>query len=195
MDLLESTLLTQLGDLLVGTGLDTSSLSLKLLGLAGLLSLGNSLLSRSLSLSWLLVSLLLDELQRSTLDRSLVLDGLLSSSLLGLLSDTLLVLSSVQDSPRDLSWVLSLLEQRRRLGRLESENFRVTSDEQGTSTWVDLSTGEGVNFDLHCVIWLTKKVNGKCVRRRKFSQIEEPGDGAGSRGWNSLHGARFSKRS
>lgn len=47
----------------------------------------------------------------------------------------------------------------------------------------------------HILIWLTKKVNGKCVRRRKFSQIEEPGDGAGSRGWNSLHGARFSKRS
>lgn len=155
MDLLESTLLTQLGDLLVGTGLDTSSLSLKLLGLAGLLSLGNSLLSRSLSLSWLLVSLLPDELQRSTFNRSLVLDGLLSSSLLGLLSDTLLVLSSVQDSPRDLSWVLSLLEQRRRLGRLESENFRVTSDEQGTSTWVDLSTGEGVNFDLHCARYVS----------------------------------------
>ena len=149
MDLLEGTLLAHLGNLLVGTGLDTSSLSLKLLGLVSLLGLGDSLLSGSLSLGRLLVSLLLDEVQRSTLNRSLVLDGLLGSSLLGLLGDTLLVLLSVNDSPRDLSWVLSLLEQRSRLGRLESEDFRVASDEQGTSTWVDLSTGEGVNFDLH----------------------------------------------
>lgn len=150
MDLLESTLGVQLGDVALGGTGGLVGLLLKLLGLGSLLGLGNSLLSGGLSLSRLLVSLLLDELQRSTDDRSLVLDGLSASLLGGLLRDTLLVVSSVQNGPRDSSWVLSLVEQRRGLGGLESENLGVASDEEGTSTWVNLRTGEGVDFDLHC---------------------------------------------
>lgn len=119
MDLLESTLLLELRDRVLGTGssaLSLLSLSLSLLELGSLLGLGQSLLSGGLSLSWLLVSSLLDELQRSTDNRSLVLDSSSGSLLRGLLRDTLLVVSSVQDGPRNSSWVLSLVEQRSRLG-------------------------------------------------------------------------------
>lgn len=153
VDLLESTLLVELGDVALGTGstgLGNLGLSLGLLQLGSLLGLGDSLFSRGLSLGRLLVSLLLDLVQRSTDNRSLVLDGLSGSLSGSLLRDTLLVVSSVQDGPGHSSGVLSLVEQRRRLGRLESEHLGVTSDEQGTSTWVDLRTGEGVDFDLHC---------------------------------------------
>lgn len=161
VDLLESTLLTELGDLGGGAGsskLGLFSLSLSLLGLGSFLGQSQSLLSGGLSLSWLLVSLLLDELQRSTNNWSLVLDGSSSSLLGGLLRDTLLVVSSVQDGPRNSSWVLSLVEQRSGLGGLESEDLGVTSDKQGTSTWVNLRTGEGVDFDLHCAIAVSKLV-------------------------------------
>lgn len=143
MDLLESTLLLGLRDLglsTLGSGLGVLLLSLGLSELGSLLGLLQSLLSGSLSLSRLLVSLLLDLLQRSTDNGSLVLDGSSGSLLGGLLRDTLLVVSSVQDGPSNSSWVLSLVEQRGRLGGLESENLGVTSDEQGTSTWVNLGT-------------------------------------------------------
>lgn len=152
MDLLESTLLLGLGELVLSTlggGLGVLLLSLSLSELSSLLSLLQSVLSGGLSLSWLLVSLLLDLLQRSTDNRSLMLDSSSGSLLGGLLRDTLLVVSSVQDGPSNSSWVLSLVEQRSRLRGLESENLRVTSDEQGTSTWVNLRTREGVDFDLH----------------------------------------------
>lgn len=152
MDLLESTLLLGLGDLALSTlssRLSVLLLSLGLSELGGFLSLLQSLLSGGLSLSWLLVSLLLNLLQRSTDDWSLVLDSSSGSLLGGLLRDTLLVVSSVQDGPSNSSWVLSLVEQRGRLRGLESENLGVTSDKQGTSTWVNLSTREGVDFDLH----------------------------------------------
>lgn len=152
MDLLESTLLLGLRELTLSTlssGLGVLLLSLSLSELSSLLSLLQSLLSGGLSLSWLLVSLLLDLLQRSTDNRSLVLDSSSGSLLRSLLRDTLLVVSSVQDGPSNSSWVLSLVEQRSRLRGLESENLRVTSDKQGTSTWVNLGTREGVDFDLH----------------------------------------------
>lgn len=58
-------------------------------------------------------------------------------------------MSSVQDSPRESSGVLSLLEKRSGLGRLESEDLGVTSDKEGTSAGVDLGAGEGINFNLH----------------------------------------------
>lgn len=164
VDLLESTLLTELGNLGSGTGSSKRSLlslSLSLLGLSSLLGKSQSLLSGSLSLSWLLVSLFLDEFQRSTDNWSLVLDGSSGSLLRGLLRDTLLVVSSVQDGPRNSSWVLSLLEQRSGLGGLESEDLGVTSDKQGTSTWVNLRTGEGVDFDLHCADFVSISVGGK----------------------------------
>jgi hypothetical protein len=82
----------------------------------------------------------------------LVLDGLSGSLLRNFFSDTLLVLSSEKNGPSNSSWVLSLVEEGCRLRVLESENLGVTSDEEGTSTWVDLSTGKGVNFDLHCML-------------------------------------------
>lgn len=155
MNLLESTLLLSSRDLslsTLGSRLLVLSLSLSLLDLGGLLSLLQPLLSGSLSLSWLLVSLLLDLFQRSTDDRSLVLDGSSGSLLRGLLRDTLLVLLSEQDGPSDSSWVLSLVEQGGRLGGLESENLGVSSDKQGTSAWVNLSAGKGIELDLHCAI-------------------------------------------
>lgn len=169
MDLLESTLLLLLGELGRSTGssrlglLSLSGLLGKLLGLLVLLQL---LISGSLSLSRLLVSSLLDQFNGSTNNTSLVLDGLSGSLSGGLLGDTLLVLSSVQNSPSDSSWVLSLLEKRRGLGRLESEDLGVTSDEQSTSTWVDLGTRKGVNFNLHFLL-LVRAGYGRTGKTRK----------------------------
>lgn len=95
------------------------------------------------------VSLLLDHVKRGADDSSHGLD-VLSGSLLGhLLGDSLLVLSSVKNGPGDSSGVLSLLEQRRGLGRVESEDLGVTSDEEGTSAGVDLVARKGVEFDFH----------------------------------------------
>lgn len=173
VDLLESTLLTELGNLR-GTGgseVGLLGLSLSLLGLGSFLGSSQSLLSGGLSLSWLLVSLFLDEVQRSTDNWSLVLDGSSGSLLRGLLRDTLLVVSSVQDGPRNSSWVLSLLEQRSGLGGLESEDLGVTSDKQGTSTWVNLRTGEGVDFDLHCANFVSKNVGANRQIPRKWTSI------------------------
>lgn len=180
---MESTLLTELGNLGGGTGSSKSSLlslSLSLLGLSSLLGKSQSLLSGGLSLSWLLVSLFLDEFQRSTDNWSLVLDGSSGSLLSGLLRDTLLVVSSVQDGPRNSSWVLSLLEQRSGLGGLESEDLGVTSDKQGTSTWVNLRTGEGVDFDLHCANFVSKRAGANTDSFLWFGRaFSFSGDGMG----------------
>lgn len=152
MDLLESTLSTLLGELVGGTGggtLGLLGLSGGLVSLLGLLVLVQLDVSGGLSVSGLLSSSLLDQFKGSTNNSSLVLDGLSASLLGGLLRDTLLVVSSVQDGPRESSGVLSLLEERSGLGRLESEDLRVTSDKEGTSAGVDLGAGEGINFNLH----------------------------------------------
>lgn len=114
-----------------------------------LLGVQDSLGSGSLSDFGSLRSSLLDDIKRSTDDGSLRLDGLSSLLLVDFLSDTLLVLSSVQDGPRDSSRVLSLLEQSLRLGGAESENLGVTSDEKSATARVDFATRKGIDFNLH----------------------------------------------
>lgn len=149
MNLLEGTLSLLLRDLSTTSSSQLSlsgSLVSLLLFLVGL----DSSISLSLSGFWLEGTSLLDQLKGSTNNGSLSLDGLSGSLLSNLLSQTLLVVSSVQDGPRDSSWVLSLVEQRSRLGVLESEDLGVTTDKQSTSTWVDLGTRERINFNLHC---------------------------------------------
>lgn len=87
-------------------------------------------------------ALLLDHLKRGTNNGTLVLDGTAGALLRDLLGDALAVLATVEDSPRDAAGVLALLEQRLRLGRLESEDLRVTTDEEAAlfvsflSLWV-----------------------------------------------------------
>lgn len=111
--------------------------SLGVLGSGGVSGLGSG------------VSLLLDHIERGTDDTSHGLDGLSGSLLGNLLSDSLLVLSSVKNGPGDSSGVLSLLEQRSGLGGVESEDLGVASDEEGTSAGVDLVARKGVEFDFH----------------------------------------------
>ena len=75
-------------------------------------------------------TLLLDDIEGSTNNSTLVLNSLAGSLLVDLLSDTLLVLSAVENSPRDSSGVLSLLEKRCSLGGVKSKDLGVTSDEE-----------------------------------------------------------------
>lgn len=78
-------------------------------------------------------ALLLESFNRGTTNSTHRLDGLSGALLGNLLSDTLLVLSAVKNSPGDLSGVQSLVEKRSRLGGLESEDLRVISDEESAS--------------------------------------------------------------
>lgn len=123
-----------------------SSLGLLLLSLSGSLGVLGSVGVSHLGSG---VSLLLDHVERSADNASDGLDGLSGSLLGNLLSDALLVLSSVENGPGDSSGVLSLLEQRGGLGRVESEDLGVASDEEGTSAGVDLVARKGVEFDFH----------------------------------------------
>jgi hypothetical protein len=75
-------------------------------------------------------ALLLDHLKRSTNNGTLVLDGAAGALLGDLLSNTLAVMATVENSPRNTTGVLALLEKRLRLGRLESEDLGVTTDEK-----------------------------------------------------------------
>lgn len=151
LDLGSRALGAELGDL-GASGSNMGSLGgLSSLGLL-LLSLGSSLGvlgSGGLSGVGSGVSLLLDHIERSTDNASGGLDGLSGSLLGNLLSDSLLVLSSVENGPGDSSGVLSLLEERGSLGRVESEDLGVASDKEGTSAGVDLVARKGVDFDFH----------------------------------------------
>merc|ERR1712136_18043 len=97
------------------------------------------------------VSLGQDGFQRCTLNCALELDGS-SGSLFGdFLGGTLLVLLSVQNSPRYFSWIslhekgsFSFLAQ-------EIEQLSVNSDESFSMTRVDLVTTEIAQLQLHCV--------------------------------------------
>lgn len=130
---LNTTLHLLLGDL---RGLRTSGLGSGLLGLLLpllLLSLGDSGLSGSISDLGLGSSLGDDRSKVGTDDTSSVLDVLPASLLGDFLRETLLVHSSVDDGPRDLSGVLALQEQGLGLGVEESEDL--VCGKEGTEEW------------------------------------------------------------
>lgn len=93
------------------------------LGLLVLLALGNGSLAGGGTNLGLLVAAGVDLLERGTDDTTLVLDGLARALLGDLLGDTLLVESSVNDSPGDLTGVLALQEERLVLGADKAEDL------------------------------------------------------------------------
>jgi hypothetical protein len=114
-------------------------LLLSLLLLFGLLDSGLSNLQSGGSS---LVLLSEETVHVGTSDRTCVFDGL-SRLLLGdLLSNTLLVLPTVQLGPGDLAWVLALEEEGSAFGGGEAEDFAVSTNEQLTPAWVDTITRE-----------------------------------------------------
>jgi len=123
-----------LGGCLLGSG-----------NLLSLLDLSEGGLSRSGANLWLLVSLLLDDLERSTDDGSLDLLGL-SGLLLGhLLGGALLVQSSVHLSPADLSGVRLAVESGLALAINKSEGLGVATNKSDAVGRVDLEMSTQVS--------------------------------------------------
>lgn len=108
------------------------------LGLLVLLALGDSGLAGGSTNLGLLVAAGVDLLERSTNDTTLVLDGLARALLGDLLSNSLLVESSVNDGPGDLTGVLALQEERLVLGADKAEDLLMVNarDRQSRSETV-----------------------------------------------------------
>jgi len=97
-------------------------------GLLLLLVLLDGLLAGGAAGLGALGTLLLDHVQGSTNDGTLGLDGAARALLGDLLRDTLAVLATVQNGPRNAAGVLALEEKRLRLAVLEAEDLAVTTD-------------------------------------------------------------------
>lgn len=118
---------------LLSRDLGTSATSTNRLGLVGLanlglgllvlLALGHGGLAGSGTNLGLLVTASVDLLERGTDDTTLVLDSLARALLGHLLGHTLLVESSVDDSPGDLTGVLALQEEGLVLGADKAEDL------------------------------------------------------------------------
>lgn len=127
---------------LVGLALLSSSLLL-------LLGLGNGGITLGLAKLGRHVLALLDQVKRSTNDGTLGLDGLAVPALGDLLNLALTVVATVEGGPGDLTGVLALGKERRRFGREETENLRISTDKELAAAGVDLATAERINLNLH----------------------------------------------
>lgn len=129
-------------------------LLLLLLGLCESLSLGSS------TNLGLLVTLGGNGIQAGTDDTALVLDSLAGALLGDLFGDSLLVHTTEDDGPRNLTGVLTLQEQRLALARNEAEDFAVSANVKPSLSGVDLPLRERAGLNLHLVLKESKRDQG-----------------------------------
>jgi len=137
------TLLRYLGCVSTGGGSRRLGLLRLLLALGGgplLLALLDGLVTSSLAGFGTESTLLFDHIEGGTNDGTLGLDGTAGSLLGDFLRDTLLVLATVENCPRDPSGVLALEEEGLGLAGAEAKDLRVTTDINLSLGGVDLAT-------------------------------------------------------